>query len=98
MYIPVPSLVNYSSHVILEISTISGGFIRIYTIAAEYSQHTPMIELYICIFGSILQVHNCSPMLTEQCSLQRFGEVVTGHFLCGAVFDADLLLLDAVSD
>ena len=37
-------------------------------------------------------------MLTEQCYLQRFGEVVTGDLLCGTVFDADLLLFDAVSD
>ena len=37
-------------------------------------------------------------MLKEQCSLQRFGEVVTGHFLCGGVFHADLFLFDAISD
>ena len=36
-------------------------------------------------------------MSMEQCTLQRFGEVVTGHFLCGLVFDSDLLLFDAVS-
>ena len=37
-------------------------------------------------------------MLTEQCSLHRFGEIVTVHFLCGAVFGTDLLISDAVSD
>ena len=37
-------------------------------------------------------------MLTEQYPLQRFGEVVIGNFLCGAVFDDDLLLLNVVSD
>ena len=57
-----------------------------------------MIRLYICIFGSILQVHNCSPILTEQFSLQQFVKVVTGHFVCEVVFDAELLLFDAVSD
>ena len=46
-----------------------GSFPSIYTIAADYSQHTPVIRLYIFIFGSILQVHNCIPMFTEQCSL-----------------------------
>ena len=37
-------------------------------------------------------------MSTKQCSLKRFGELVTCHFLCGAVFDSDLLLFDPVSD
>ena len=57
-----------------------------------------MIRIYICIFGSILQIHKCVHMSKDQCSLQRFGEVVTGHFLCWAVFDAEFLLFDAVSD
>ena len=37
-------------------------------------------------------------MSREQCSLQRFGELVTNNFLCGAVFDVNFLLFDAVSD
>ena len=37
-------------------------------------------------------------MLTKLCSLQRFGEVVTGRFLPEAVFGADLLLFDSVGD
>ena len=57
-----------------------------------------MIRLCICIFGSIIQVHNCIPLSIEQCCLQRFGEVGTVNFLCGAVFNADLLLFNAVSD
>ena len=75
-----------------------GIFLSIYTIAAEYSTQNPMIRIYINIFQSILQVHHCSPLLTEQCYLQRFGSLVTGHFLCGAVFDTYLLIFDAVSD
>ena len=37
-------------------------------------------------------------MSTEQCYLQQFYELVTGHLLCGTVFDTDLLLFDAISD
>ena len=37
-------------------------------------------------------------MSTEQCYLQQFDELVTGHLLCGTVFDTDLLLFDAISD
>ena len=37
-------------------------------------------------------------MSREQCSLQRFGELVTNNFLCGAVFDVNFLLFDAFSD
>ena len=57
-----------------------------------------MIQLCVCIFVLILQVHNVIPMLMEKCSLQRFGEVITGHFLCGTLFDTDLLLFEMVSD
>ena len=37
-------------------------------------------------------------MSTEQCSLQRFDELAPSHLLIGAVFDAELLLFDVVSD
>ena len=37
-------------------------------------------------------------MSAEIFSLHQFGEVVPGHIPCGEVFNADLLLFDAVSD
>ena len=54
--------------------------------------------IYIFIPRSILKVNNCSPMLTECCSLYRLGEAVAGNFLCGEVFNYDLLLFDVVGD
>ena len=37
-------------------------------------------------------------MLTYQCPLLHFGEVVTSNFVSGAVFDSHFLLFDAFSD
>ena len=99
MYVTVPSLTYFSSRVILDINMIAREFPQhIYDSCRVFSTHSCDPDIHIYIWIKILQVSHVRPMSTEQCYLQRFDEVVTCHFICRAVFDADLLLFDAFSD
>ena len=42
--------------------------------------------------------HNEGTVLMEQLSLERFGEIITSHILCGTVNDPKVALINLVVD
>ena len=56
-------------------------------------QHTPVVT---ASGRNSIVSHDLLPVLGEQLSLQWFGEIISGHFQCGAIINCQVPLLDLI--